>query len=94
MGDLAVDTEVEGSDGRYRAQLSRDWEIWGPNGGYLAVIALRAADAHTSLRRPATLSCHYLGVADFDAVDLEVRTIRGSRRTASIAVRSPGGSSS
>ena len=86
MGDLAVDTAIEGSDGRYRAQLSRDWEIWGPNGGYLAVIALRAAGTHTSLRRPATFSCHYLGVADFDAVDLEVRTIRGSRRAASIAV--------
>ena len=41
MGDLAIDTAVEGSDGRYRARLSRDWEIWGPNGGYLAAIALR-----------------------------------------------------
>src|SRR3989440_1076058 len=86
VGDLAVDTAIEGSDGRYRARLSRDWEIWGPNGGYLAVIALRAAGAHTPLRRPATFSCHYLGVADFDAVDLDVRTIRASRRTASIAV--------
>ena len=86
MGDLAVDTAIEGLDGRYRAHLSRDWEIWGPNGGYLAVIALRAAGAHTPLRRPATFSCHYLGVADFDAVDLDVRTIRGSRRAASLAV--------
>jgi hypothetical protein len=58
VGDLAVDTAIEGSGRRYRAQLSRDWEIWGPNGGYLAVIALRAAGAHTSLRRPATFSCH------------------------------------
>ena len=64
MGDLAADTAIEGSDGRYRAHLSRDWEIWGPNGGYLAVIAIRAAGAQTSLRRPATFSCHYLGVAD------------------------------
>lgn len=86
MGDLAVDTAIEGSDGRYRAQLSRDWEIWGPNGGYLAVIALRAAGAYTPLRRPATFSCHYLGVADFGAVDLDVRTIRGSRRAVSVAV--------
>ena len=79
MGDLAADTAIEGSDGRYHAHLSRDWEIWGPNGGYLAVITC-AAGAQTSLRRPATFSCHYLGVADFDAVDLDVRTIRGSRR--------------
>jgi acyl-CoA thioesterase II len=86
MGDLGADTAIEGSDGRYRARLSRDWEIWGPNGGYLAVIALRAAGAHTPLRRPATFSCHFLGVADFDVVDLGVRTIRASRRAASIAV--------
>jgi acyl-CoA thioesterase II len=86
MGDLAADTAIEGADGRYRAELSRDWEIWGPNGGYLAVIALRAAGAHTPLRRPATFSCHYLGVADFNGVDLDVHTIRGSRRAASIAV--------
>ncbi len=86
MGDLEADTKVDGSDGRYRAELSRDWEIWGPNGGYLAAIALRAAGAHTSLRRPATFTCHYVGVAEFDDVDLAVRTIRESRRTASVAV--------
>ena len=86
MGDLAADTAIEGADGRYRAHLSRDWEIWGPNGGYLAVIALRAAGAHTPLRRPATFSCHYLGVAGFDGVDLDVRTIRGSKRAASVGV--------
>jgi acyl-CoA thioesterase-2 len=86
MGDLAVDTTIEGTDGRYRARLSRDWEIWGPNGGYLAVIALRAAGASTPLRRPATFSCHFLGVADFDVVDLDVRVVRESRRATSIAV--------
>jgi acyl-CoA thioesterase II len=86
MGDLLEDTAIEGSDGRYRARLSRDWEIWGPNGGYLAVIALRAAGAGTSLRRPATFSCHFLGVADFDVVDLDVRVVRESRRAASLAV--------
>jgi acyl-CoA thioesterase-2 len=86
VGDLAADTTIEGSDGQYRARLSRDWEIWGPNGGYVAVIALRAAGARTPLRRPATFSCHFLGVADFDLVDLDVRTVRESRRAASIAV--------
>jgi acyl-CoA thioesterase-2 len=86
MGDLAADTAIEGSDGRYQARLSRDWEIWGPNGGYLAVVALRAAGAATPLRRAASFTCHYLGVADFDVVDLEVRPIRESRRAASLAV--------
>ena len=86
MGDLAADTAVEGEGGRYQAELSRDWEIWGPNGGYLAAIALRAAGASTPLRRPATFTCHYLGVADFEHVDLLVEPIRESKRAASLRV--------
>src|SRR4029077_20273976 len=54
MGDLAVDTAVEGHDGRYTARLSRDWEIWGPNGGYVAALALRAAGAPSRLAAPAS----------------------------------------
>src|SRR5438105_105305 len=37
MGDLGQDTAVERVDqGRFRAKLSAEWEIWGPMGGYLA----------------------------------------------------------
>jgi len=43
VGDRFLDTALEGGDGRYRAHLSPDWAIRGPNGGYLAVIAVRAA---------------------------------------------------
>ena len=52
MGDLANDTEVRGGDGHYTCELSRDWEIWGPNGGYIAAIVLRAAGG-TRVGRPA-----------------------------------------
>ena len=86
VGDLAADTEVTGADGRYRARLSPDWEIWGPCGGYIAAVLLRAAGAHTALRRPATLACHFLGVAAFEDVDLEVETLRATRRTESLRV--------
>jgi acyl-CoA thioesterase-2 len=86
MGDFAADTAVQGSDGRYRAHLSRDWEIWGPNGGYLASIALQAAGAATPLRRPATFSCHFLSVADFGDVDVNVTTLRSSKRAASLRI--------
>ena len=54
MAALDDDTALEGGDGHYRAHLSESWRIWGPNGGYLAVIALRAAGAHTPFRRPAS----------------------------------------
>lgn len=86
MGDFAADTRVDGGDGVYTAILSRDWEIWGPNGGYLAAIALRAAGAATPLRRPATFACQFLNVAEFGAVDLAVRTLRGAKRAAALGV--------
>ncbi len=86
MGDFCADTEVRGNAGHYTARLSRDWEIWGPNGGYIAAIALRAAGAATALDRPASFSGHFLSVADFDVVDINVTTLRASRRAASLRV--------
>ena len=86
MGDFAIDTAIDGRDGHYTARLSRDWEIWGPNGGYIAAIALRAAGAASGLQRPATFTCHFLSVAEFDVVDLTVVTLRAAKRAASVRV--------
>lgn len=89
MGDLAEDTAlepVEPEAGRFRATLSRDWEIWGPNGGYLAVIALRAAGALAKVPRPAAFAGHFLTVARFAPVDVEVRVLRAGRRAESLSV--------
>lgn len=86
MGDLEHDTALSGGAGSYRASLSADWEIWGPNGGYLAAVALRAAGAHSGLGRPASLACHFLGVAEFDEVTVETTTLRRSRRAESTRV--------
>ena len=86
MGDLAFDTDVVGRHGFYRARLSPDWEIWGPCGGYVAAVMLRAAAAHSALPRPATLACHFLGVAAFDDVTLEVTSLRTTSRTESVRV--------
>jgi acyl-CoA thioesterase II len=86
MGNLADDTAVSGRNGQFTAELSRDWEIWGPNGGYVASVALRAAAAHTELVRPASFQCHFLSIARFEEVQLEVRTLRKSKRVESMAV--------
>lgn len=85
-GDFEADTAVDGGDGRYRAELSRNWELWGPAGGYVSAIALRAAGAHGRFRRPASYSCNYLGVAEFAPIDIEVATIRSARRSEVIRV--------
>jgi acyl-CoA thioesterase len=87
MGDLAADTHVEGGDGEYLAKLSRDWEIWGPNGGYIASIALRSAGAHSRFDRPASLVGHFLGVGSFDApLEIRVTTLRTAKRAESMRV--------
>jgi acyl-CoA thioesterase len=86
MGALDVDTRVEGAGGRYRAVVSRAWEVWGPNGGYVAAIALRAAGAEARIRRPVAFAAHYLSVARFDPVDLEVTVVHRGRRSESIRV--------
>lgn len=87
MGDLAKDTAVgDLGDGRYRADLSEDWRIWGPNGGYVAAIALRAAGEAAAQARPASIAVHFLGVADFGPVDLAVTPMRIARNAQSLRV--------
>ena len=86
MGDIGRDTAVHGGDGEFTATLSRDWEIWGPMGGYVAAVALRAAGAHSRFNRPASLVGHFLGVAAFESVQLTTVTKRAASRAESIAV--------
>ncbi|MFC6882415.1 MULTISPECIES: thioesterase family protein [Actinomadura] len=86
MGDLAVDTAVIGDEGRYAARLSPDWEAWGPNGGYIAAVLLRAAVAHGSFHRVASIACHFLSVGRFAPVDLNVTTLRRTKRAESVRV--------
>ena len=66
-------------DGRFTAFVHHDWEIWGPCGGYVAAIALRAAGAQSPFARPASFFCHYLSVAAFAPVDLLVTPLRSGR---------------
>ena len=50
-------TRLEGDAGRYSVVLSDAWEIWGPSGGYLAALALRAAGDCAEIPRPASFYC-------------------------------------
>jgi acyl-CoA thioesterase II len=87
VGDLDLDTRLDGGDGAYTMTMSRDWEIWGPQGGYVAAIALRAAGAHCRRPRPASIVGHFLGVASFDApVSVVCTTLRRARVAESVRV--------
>jgi acyl-CoA thioesterase-2 len=97
MGDFVADTAVEYLDGldgpdgvrggsRYRAVLSPEWDVWGPLGGYLAAIAMRALGAGSAWRRPASFQCLFLSVARFGEVEIEVVPLRCGRRSQALAV--------
>jgi acyl-CoA thioesterase II len=80
VGDIALQTAVEPhGDGRFRAMVHADWEIWGPCGGYVAALALRAAGEESPVARPASFFCQYLSVAAFAPVDLVVTPLRAGR---------------
>jgi acyl-CoA thioesterase-2 len=86
MGDLAEDTSLTGGEGRYNATLSPDWKIWGPNGGYIAAIALRAAGRESKLARPASFACQFLDVGAFDTADVRVEARRRGRAAEAFGV--------
>jgi acyl-CoA thioesterase II len=86
VGDLSIDTAVERHGDRYQGTLSEDWQIWGPNGGYVASVALRAAAAESSFLRPASISCHYLSRAAAGPVDLDVVRLRQAKHAQSLRV--------
>ena len=57
MGKLQIDTAIQQDGERLTCVLHKDWNIWGPNGGYVASVAQRAAGAVApSDHRPATIS--------------------------------------
>ena len=59
--DLAADTRLSAERGqhRYSLELSRDWNGFGPLGGYLASIAIRAAGLDSGRALPASLQCTF-----------------------------------
>jgi acyl-CoA thioesterase len=89
MGDLHRDAELaEIAPGRFERMLSRQWEIWGPNGGYLAALALDAARRLSQRARPANATVHFLGVASFDEpVSVTAEVLRSTRQATSVLAR-------
>jgi acyl-CoA thioesterase II len=87
VGDLDKDTALTIlGEGRSTIRLSEDWAIWGPNGGYVASVALRAAGLASGRERPASLLVHMLGVAAFDEVDVTTTVLRTSRFATAVRV--------
>lgn len=84
--DLEVATALDGADGEYAVELTDDWQLWGPSGGYLAAITLRAAGEIAQLARPVSFYCHFVRAPEFGPAEVSARMIRPGRRAESIAV--------
>ncbi|HEX3756139.1 MAG TPA: thioesterase family protein [Rhizomicrobium sp.] len=77
---LAEDTAVRDEGGKLAATLSRNWEIWGPNGGYISAIALRAAGKVAPPdHRPATFSAQYLSAGQFSDAEVAAEAVKKGR---------------
>lgn len=88
MGDLAVDTTVEQTGpSTFTCALSPDWEIWGPNGGYLAAVAMRAAGIASGRARPASINAHFVGAGRSEPVEISIEVNRETKVATSVTAR-------
>jgi len=88
MGDLAADTTVEQTGpSTFTCDLSPDWEIWGPNGGYLAAVAMRAAGIASGRARPASITAHFVGAGRSEPVEISVEVNRETKVATSVTAR-------
>jgi acyl-CoA thioesterase len=85
VGSFAEDTRVyQLDDGMYEAILDPDWGVWGPNGGYLGAVALRAVGQYCNTDMPVSYSCHYANVAEFGKVRIQLEDTKRGRLAESI----------
>ena len=88
MGDLAVDTTVEQTGpSTFTCDLSPNWEIWGPNGGYLAAVAMWAAGIASGRARPASINAHFVGAGRSEPVDISIEVNRETKMATSVTAR-------
>lgn len=69
----ALEPEAEG----FRATLDPAWDIWGPAGGYIAAIALRAVKERAdAAHRPLALSGQFVRVAKPGALSVAIDVVK------------------
>lgn len=74
------------SDGNYTAKLSPIWDVWGPNGGYLCALLLRAVGLQTERAVPVSFSGQYLGTPSYGEVSITVELIKRGKTASAYSV--------
>jgi acyl-CoA thioesterase len=80
-------TDVTREGAIYAGVIDPDWFIWGPFGGYLAAMTMRAMGKRSPHPRPATFSCQYLNTGHAGPIQIELYERRASRRANCIHAR-------
>ncbi len=70
----------------WQAELSKDWALWSPAGGFLTALAIRAAGEATEFPRPISFACQFLRRADFGPVELKATSLQKGRRTEALRI--------
>lgn len=87
MDDFVEATALENNgDGSWTATLHESWALWGPSGGFLSALALRATGEATAFPRPVSFACQFLNRATFAPVQIKVQSLRGGKRTEALRV--------
>lgn len=77
MSGLIEATALLADGARRHVQLDPAWDIWGPAGGYIAAIALRAVGDHAAAgQRPLTITGQFVRVAKPGLIDVAVVPIK------------------
>lgn len=77
MAGLIQATALSPNDGGFVVSLDQAWDIWGPAGGYIAAIALRAVGARAAAgHRPVTLTGQFVRVAKPGTLDVRVEPVK------------------
>jgi acyl-CoA thioesterase II len=89
--NLQDSTEVSAGAEGLRASIDPEWMIWGPVGGYLASIALRAAGLHAEGHRPVSFSCQFLARGKAGLVNIEHDIVKpGSTQFCRVSISQEG----
>ena len=90
LHDATELTAIDGAPGdelqTFGAEFSPAWGIWGPMGGYVASIALRAAGRACGRARPASISVQFHGVGRYEPLEVRTRILRSTRVATSVEV--------
>ena len=87
MGNLLRDTELTAfGHGQFTIELHRDWSIWGPVGGYLAAVAIRAASQVSSMERPASIHIQFHRTATYSESVVTAQAVARGRQAEAVRV--------